>query len=76
MIKLWFNEKPPYNLCLIKGSLKVDLIYQRNMLLDFTNPSSHSHRARILTELKKHLHPDQFNEIWLEFLKEGYYERA
>lgn len=76
MIKLCFNDKPPYNLYLIKGSLKVDLIYQENMLLDFQDPTSSSKRQRVLTELKKYLHPDQLEELWLIFLREGYYERT
>lgn len=76
MIKLWFNAKPPYNLCFIKGALKIDLIFQRKRLLDFQDPSSGSKRHQVLNELKKHLHPDQLEELWVIFLREGYYERA
>lgn len=76
MLKLWFQSKPPYTLCFIKGTLKIEIPYTRLELLNFDDPTSRSHRERTIAKLKKHLHPDQLEELWLIFLKEGYYERA
>lgn len=80
MIKLYFDDKPPYNLILIKGYLKIEITFDKrtyHALID--HPTSFSLKTywyRLQDQLLKYLHENQVREILPKFLKDGYYERV